>query len=467
VQLLDPSHKRGPRHRDLRTVLNGILYIRHTGAQWRYLPSEFGPWTRCWSQFRRWSRNGTWARLLAGLHAVARQTGFHRAHELPSLVTIDSALARGASNGGATFHDRGGPRGWTKGAKRVVAVDVTGLPLAARVVPASTTESDTVGLLLQDMHDLGQDGRLEVALVDRGTGVRQAARHSKRFGLEVRRVFHEDKPVDEFGRGMFVPLPFAWRVEVAHGACTLRELLTHEAALTPASSLSWLTLPPAARPLLLREMRASARLRARGWCVYGEYAPWYVADLVVDGGLVDAVSRHGLLAGIPDLHLTLSPGHWERLQDRLALDGVAEGPRRLPSYATWSRAFATEPIPWVHARGTARAVALAYARVAALPAGTLQEMAPACRRFDLSERRSVAYGVGTVVGAADLGLPAQLGPATFGHHSWGGAGFAWADLHKRFAACVMFMGMLFDPMLGPARRNLAVRAVYETVGDRT
>ena len=46
----------------------------------------------------------------------------------PSMVVIDTHLARGASNGGFTFHDRGGPYGRTKGAKRVVAVDVTGLP---------------------------------------------------------------------------------------------------------------------------------------------------------------------------------------------------------------------------------------------------------------------------------------------------------------------------------------------------
>ena len=36
---------------------------------------------------------------------------------------------------------RGVPYGRTKGAKRVVAVDVTGLPVAALVVPASTHEN--------------------------------------------------------------------------------------------------------------------------------------------------------------------------------------------------------------------------------------------------------------------------------------------------------------------------------------
>ena len=45
------------------------------------------------------------------------------------MLVIDTHLARGASNGGFTFHDRGGPYGRTKGAKRIVAVDVTGLPV--------------------------------------------------------------------------------------------------------------------------------------------------------------------------------------------------------------------------------------------------------------------------------------------------------------------------------------------------
>lgn len=107
------------------------------GCQWRYLPESFAPWTRVWSPFRRWSRNGTWARALTVVHAVAHGA-CGPAEETPSMVVIDTQLARGASNGGLTFHDRGGPFGRTKGAKRVVAVDVTGLPVGALVVPAST-----------------------------------------------------------------------------------------------------------------------------------------------------------------------------------------------------------------------------------------------------------------------------------------------------------------------------------------
>jgi putative transposase len=64
--------KRGPKHApDLRRVVDAMLYVSHTGCQWRFLPESFGPWTRVWSQFRRWSRNGTWARALTVLHVGA------------------------------------------------------------------------------------------------------------------------------------------------------------------------------------------------------------------------------------------------------------------------------------------------------------------------------------------------------------------------------------------------------------
>jgi transposase len=64
-ELLEPVFntpgKRGPKHApDLRGVVDAMLYVSHTGCQWRFLPESFGPWTRVWSQFRRWSRNGTW-----------------------------------------------------------------------------------------------------------------------------------------------------------------------------------------------------------------------------------------------------------------------------------------------------------------------------------------------------------------------------------------------------------------------
>jgi transposase len=58
--------QRGPKHAPgLPSVVDAKLYVSHTGCRWEFRPESFGPWTRAWSQFRRSSRNGTWARALA------------------------------------------------------------------------------------------------------------------------------------------------------------------------------------------------------------------------------------------------------------------------------------------------------------------------------------------------------------------------------------------------------------------
>jgi hypothetical protein len=80
------------------------------------------------------------------------------------MVVTDTHLARGASNGGLSFHDRGGPYGRTKGAKRVVAVDVTGLPVGAVVVPASTHENRASDLMPEHLT------RKALLVIGAGTG---------------------------------------------------------------------------------------------------------------------------------------------------------------------------------------------------------------------------------------------------------------------------------------------------------
>jgi putative transposase len=224
-------------------VVDALLYLSHTGCQWRFLPESFGPWTRVWSQFRRWSRNGTWTRALTVLHAAARQAD-GRAEPTPSMVVIDTHLACGASNGGFTFHDRGGPYGHTKGAKRVVAVDVTGLPVGALVVPASTHENRASELMLAHLTRQGVTGRLELVLVDRGVSAAAARTLGRHHDLELRPVGWDDK------QPAFRPIRHAWRVEVAHGRsdapAVLRSRSRTPPPRQPAGSRSPASRPPCA-----------------------------------------------------------------------------------------------------------------------------------------------------------------------------------------------------------------------------
>jgi len=237
--------KRGRRHgADLRTVVDGMLYVAQTGCQWRYLPRSFGPWTRVWSQFRRWAKNGVWSRVLSELHAAARREVGRP--ECPSMLVIDTHLARGASNGGATFHDKGGPYGRTNGAKRIVAVDVTGLPMGGLVVPASTHENAATELLLEHLVRAGVTARLELVMVDRGTSAKAASRLGRELGIEVRRVGWDDK------QPVFRPIAHAWRVEVAHGRLGKSRRLAKSFENTTSSGSAWLQLACVA--LVLRHL---------------------------------------------------------------------------------------------------------------------------------------------------------------------------------------------------------------------
>jgi transposase len=50
-----------------RPVVNGILWHLHTGAPWRDIPVRYGPWQTVYDRFRRWRKDGTWARIVTSL----------------------------------------------------------------------------------------------------------------------------------------------------------------------------------------------------------------------------------------------------------------------------------------------------------------------------------------------------------------------------------------------------------------
>lgn len=52
---------------DYRAVVNGILWILHTGAPWRDLPERYGSCKTVFSRFNGWRRDGTWSRLVTAL----------------------------------------------------------------------------------------------------------------------------------------------------------------------------------------------------------------------------------------------------------------------------------------------------------------------------------------------------------------------------------------------------------------
>ena len=52
---------------DPRPIVNGILWILHTGAPWRDLPERYGPWETVFARFNGWREDGTWVRIVTSL----------------------------------------------------------------------------------------------------------------------------------------------------------------------------------------------------------------------------------------------------------------------------------------------------------------------------------------------------------------------------------------------------------------
>ena len=82
--------------RDAREVLNGVLWMLRTGAQWQDLPERYPPYQPCHRRFQSWVRSGVFERLLQALATALQERG---ALELSECV-IDGTFVV-AKTGGA------------------------------------------------------------------------------------------------------------------------------------------------------------------------------------------------------------------------------------------------------------------------------------------------------------------------------------------------------------------------------
>lgn len=115
-----PDGKGRPR-REPREVLNGILWILRTGAQWADLPERYPPYQTCHRRFQEWVREGVFQGVLEAL-----------AHDLEARGEID--LSECYVDATFVIAKKGGPRvGKTKrgkGSKIMAVADATGAGIA-------------------------------------------------------------------------------------------------------------------------------------------------------------------------------------------------------------------------------------------------------------------------------------------------------------------------------------------------
>lgn len=96
--------RRGRPWADHRRMLEGICWRYRTGAPWRDVPEEFGPWQTVWKRHFRWSTDGTYQRIMgaaqdAGLVDDAAE------EDVEQLLAVDATIVRAHQHAAGARHD--------------------------------------------------------------------------------------------------------------------------------------------------------------------------------------------------------------------------------------------------------------------------------------------------------------------------------------------------------------------------
>src|ERR1700739_640076 len=66
-----PSNQPGPKRKDDRRILSGIMHVLKIGCHWQDCPKEYGPHKTISTPFSRWSERGVWQKIFHALLALA------------------------------------------------------------------------------------------------------------------------------------------------------------------------------------------------------------------------------------------------------------------------------------------------------------------------------------------------------------------------------------------------------------
>lgn len=130
------------RTKNLRLIVEGILWRLRSGAPWRDLPESLGPWSSVYNQFNRWSQRGIWRKIFA-LVCTDPDNEWNfidativKAHQHSSGVRKGEESAIGKSRGGLTT-------------KIHMLADANGNPLSFEITPGQVSDFTVADELIE------------------------------------------------------------------------------------------------------------------------------------------------------------------------------------------------------------------------------------------------------------------------------------------------------------------------------
>lgn len=211
----------------LRTVVDAIRWLTHTGCQWRNLTGNYPPWQTVYYYFRQWQQDGRWQRLLLRLVELERERQGRAGH--PSRLAVDSqSVRKGLWVSKETGLD-GNKR--VNGRKRHLAVDSLGLPVAVYVSAANLPDGEAGKELLWQVDALNQ--RLDLIVADKA----YRGEFEQAAGWCGYRVEISQRPESAQG---FVPQKGRWQVERSFAWLNVYRRLSRDYEKTSASAEAFL-----------------------------------------------------------------------------------------------------------------------------------------------------------------------------------------------------------------------------------